>query len=149
MTALVLIFTGTYENPLGLEGAQLTSMAFEKVIFFFPYILVIAIFLFAFSTMISWSYYGLKGFDYLVGGAFEKWFGNRNAVKYTYFTVYLVFIIIGASSNMGSVVDFSDAMILSMGFPNILGLLILAPEVRRDLIDYWGKLKSGEIKRFK
>ncbi len=149
MTALVLIFTGTYENPLGLEGAQLTSMAFEKVIFFFPYILVVAIFLFAFSTMISWSYYGLKGFDYLFGGAFEKWFGNKNVVKYTYFTIYLVFIVIGASSNLGSVVDFSDAMILSMGFPNILGLLILAPEVRRDLIDYWGKLKSGEIKRFK
>ncbi len=149
MTALVLIFTGTYENPLGLEGAQLTSMAFEKVIFFFPYILVVAIFLFAFSTMISWSYYGLKGFDYLFGGVFEKWFGNKNVVRYTYFIIYLVFIVIGASSNLGSVVDFSDAMILSMGFPNILGLLILAPEVRRDLIDYWSKLKSGEIKRFK
>ena len=72
MTALVLIFTGTYENPLGLEGAQLTSNAFEKVFSFFPYVLVIAIFLFAFSTMISWSYYGLKGFDYLVWRDFRK-----------------------------------------------------------------------------
>jgi len=149
MTALVLIFTGTYENPTGLEGAQLTSLAFEKVISFFPYILVVAIFLFAFSTMISWSYYGLKGFDYLFGGIFEKVFGNRNVAKYTYFLIFLAFIVIGASSNLGSVVDFSDSMILAMGFPNILGLLILAPEVRRDLKDYWKKLKSGEIKKFK
>jgi len=149
MTALVLIFTGTYENPTGLEGAQLTSLAFEKVISFFPYILVVAIFLFAFSTMISWSYYGLKGFDYLFGGIFEKVFGNRNVAKYTYFLIFLGFIVIGASSNLGSVVDFSDSMILAMGFPNILGLLILAPEVRRDLKDYWKKLKSGEIKKFK
>lgn len=149
MTALVLIFTGTYENPMGLEGAQLTSLAFEKVISFFPYILVVAIFLFAFSTMISWSYYGLKGFDYLFGGIFEKVFGNRNVAKYTYFLIFLAFIVIGASSNLGSVVDFSDSMILAMGFPNILGLLILAPEVRKDLKDYWKKLKSGEIKKFK
>ena len=77
MTALVLIFTGTYENPLGLEGAQLTSKAFEQVFFWFPYLLVIAIFLFAFSTMISWSYYGLKGFDYLFGSLFQRAFGNR------------------------------------------------------------------------
>lgn len=149
MTALVLIFTGTYENPLGLEGAQLTSNAFEKVFSFFPYILVIAIFLFAFSTMISWSYYGLKGFDYLFGGIFERIFGNRNVAKYTYFVLFLSFIVIGASSSLGAVVNFSDAMILAMGFPNILGLLILAPEVRKDLKEYWRKLKTGEIKKFK
>lgn len=149
MTALVLIFTGTYENPLGLEGAQLTSNAFEKVFSFFPYVLVIAIFLFAFSTMISWSYYGLKGFDYLFGGIFERLFGNRTVAKYTYFVLFLSFIVIGASSSLGAVVDFSDAMILAMGFPNILGLLILAPEVRKDLKDYWKKLKTGEIKKYK
>ena len=149
MTALVLIFTGTYENPLGLEGAQLTSNAFEQVIWWFPYVLVIAIFLFAFSTMISWSYYGLKGFDYLFGSISEKMFGNRNVAKYFYFIVFLGFIVVGASSNLGSVIDFSDMMILSMGFPNILGLLILAPEVRKDLNLYWKQLKAGEIKKFK
>lgn len=149
MTALVLIFTGTYENPMGLEGAQLTSNAFEQVIWWFPYVLVIAIFLFAFSTMISWSYYGLKGFDYLLGGTFDKLFGNRDVAKYTYFVLFLGFIVVGASSNLGSVIDFSDMMILAMGFPNILGLLILAPEVRDDLNDYWKKLKTGEIKKFK
>lgn len=148
MTALVLIFTGTYENPMGLEGAQLTSKAFEQVFSWFPYVLVVAIFLFAFSTMISWSYYGLKGFDYLFGGFSEKLFGNRNVAKYVYFVIFLMFIVIGSSSNLGSVMDFSDMMILSMGFPNILGLLIMAREVRGDLDDYWGKIKRGEIKRF-
>ncbi len=149
MTALVLIFTDTYNNPLGLEGAQLTSQAFGSVFSWFPYVLVIAIFLFAFSTMISWSYYGLKGFDYLFGDLFYKMFGNKNATKYTYFVIFLGFIVVGSASNLGAVMDFSDMMILSMGFPNILGLLILAPEVRADLKDYWKKLKSGEIKKFK
>jgi AGCS family alanine or glycine:cation symporter len=110
---------------------------------------VVAIFLFAFSTMISWSYYGLKGFDYLFGDILFKMFGNKNVTKYTYFVIFLGFIIVGSASNMGAVMDFSDMMILSMGFPNILGLLILAPEVRADLNDYWRKLKSGEIKKFK
>jgi AGCS family alanine or glycine:cation symporter len=149
MTALVLIFTGTYENPLGLEGAQLTSEAFSTVISWFPYVLVIAIFLFAFSTMISWSYYGLKGFDYLFGDLTEKYLKNRNIAKYVYFVIFLAFIVVGSSSNLGAVMDFSDMMILSMAFPNILGLIILAPEVKRDLQDYIKKLKSGEIKKYK
>ena len=149
MTALVLIYTGTYENPLGFEGAQLTSMAFGTVFSWFPYILVFTIFLFAFSTMISWSYYGLKGFDYLFGDLGQKIFGNRNVVKYTYFSLFLIFIIIGSSSNLGSVIAFSDMMILSMAFPNIIGLLILLPEVRADLKAYQKKLRAGEIKRYK
>lgn len=149
MTALVLIFTGTYDNPAGLEGTQLTSVAFESVFSWFPYLLVIAIFLFAFSTMISWSYYGLKGFNYLFGNTFYKIFGNRNVSKYTYFVIFLGFIVVGASSNLGSVIDFSDMMILAMGFPNILGLIILAPEVRSELTNYWTDLKGGKIKKFK
>lgn len=149
MTALVLIYTGTYENPMGYEGAQLTSLAFSKVFSWFPYILMIAIFLFAFSTMISWSYYGLKGFDFLVGNFSEKLFGNRDVAKYTYFTIFLFFIVVGAASNLGSVIAFSDMMILAMAFPNIIGLLILMPEIKQDLNDYWSKLKSGEIKRYK
>jgi AGCS family alanine or glycine:cation symporter len=132
-----------------LEGAQLTSYAFASVIPWFSYILVIAIFLFAFSTMISWSYYGLKGFDYLFGDLSVKLFKNRNVAKYTFFFIFLFFIIVGAASNLGSVLDFSDMMILSMAFPNILGLIILAPEVKKDLLDYMKKVKSGEIKRYK
>lgn len=149
MTALVLIFTGTYENPLGLEGSQLTSEAYGKIISWFPYVLLVAIFLFAFSTMISWSYYGLNGFNYLFGDIFQKVFKNKNASKYTYFVIFLIFIVIGSSSSLGAVIDFSDMMILSMAFPNILGLLILAPEVRQEMNVYFDDLKNGRIKRFK
>jgi AGCS family alanine or glycine:cation symporter len=149
MTALVLIFTGTYDNSAGLEGAQLTSKAFATVIPWFPYLLVVAIFLFAFSTMISWSYYGLNGFLYLFGNISKKLFGSVKVARYFYFGLFLVFIVVGASSNLGSVMDFSDMMILSMAFPNIIGLLILAPEVRQDLKIYLEDLKSGKIKRFK
>jgi len=149
MTALVIIFTGSYLNPDGLEGAELTSQAFGTVFTWFPYLLVIAIFLFAFSTMISWSYYGLKSFDYLFGGMSEKWFGSRKYAANLYRVLFLIFIVIGSSSTMGAVTDFSDMMILSMGLPNILGLIIMAPEVRRDLKDYLARVKSGEIKRYK
>lgn len=149
MTALVLIFTGMYNNPTNLEGAQLTSEAFSSVLPWFPYLLVIAIFLFAFSTMISWSYYGLNGFLYLFGGFFKKYFGSMKSARYIYFGIFLVFVVIGSSSNLGSVMNFSDMMILTMSFPNIIGLIIMAPEVKNDLVSYWSKLKSGEIKRFK
>ncbi len=149
MTALVIIFTGFYTNPGGVEGAQLTSQAFGSVFSWFPYVLVVAIFLFAFSTMISWSYYGLKGFDYLFGGFSEKWFGSRKVSTTIFRILFLCMIVVGASSELGIVVDFSDMMILSMAFPNIIGLVILAPEIKRDLNNYWGKLKSGEIKRYK
>lgn len=130
MTALVIIFTG-FHNPeiaQGLNGVQLTSKAFESVYYWFPYILVVAIVLFAFSTMISWSYYGLKGFEYL--------FGESKLTKNIFFVVFLSFTIVGASSSLTSVIDFSDMMILSMSLPNIIGLYILAPEVYKDLSLY-------------
>ena len=149
MTALVIIFTGLHVNPDNLQGTELTSQAFASVFSWFPYLLVIAIFLFAFSTMISWSYYGLKGFDYLFGGFSERYLGSRKYSDTVYRLIFLSFIVVGASSSMGAVVDFSDMMILSMGFPNIIGLLILAPEVKKDLKSYLARVKSGEIKAFK
>jgi alanine or glycine:cation symporter, AGCS family len=149
MTALVLIFTGFHLNPDGLEGTQLTSQAFASVFSWFPYMLVFAIFLFAFSTMISWSYYGLKGFDYLFGSSFEKLFGKRKYADNTYRIIFLGFIVIGSASSLGAVLDFSDMMILSMAFPNILGLIILSPEVFKDLKSYMKRIKNGEIKKYK
>ena len=145
MTSLVIIFTGFYDNPTGLEGAQLTSQAFGSVISWFPYVLMVAIFLFAFSTMISWSYYGLKGFNYL----FKDVIKNEKVSKNIYFTLFLAFTIVGASSSLGVVLDFSDMMILSMAFPNIAGLLILAPEIKDDLKDYFRRVKNGSIKKYK
>ncbi|HHN48286.1 MAG TPA: alanine:cation symporter family protein [Bacteroidales bacterium] len=149
MTALVIIFTEMHDNPLGLEGAALTSAAFSTVFSWFPYVLMFAIFLFAFSTMISWSYYGIKGFDYLFGGYSEKLFGHRKVSDTVYRVLFLGCIIVGASSELGAVLDFSDMMILSMAFPNILGLLIMAPEIRRDVKSYLRRIKSGEIRKFK
>jgi len=151
LTALVIIFTG-YHNPelaVGLDGAQLTSKAFGSVFSWFPNVLVIAIMLFAFSTIISWSYYGLKGFDYLFGNIVTKITGNREHAKYIFFIIFLFFTVVGAASSMGAVMDFSDMMILSMGFPNIIGLIILSPEVYKDLKSYFARVKSGEIKKYK
>ena len=140
MTALVIIVTGM-SGVQGIEGAQLTSQAFESVISWFPYVLVIAIFLFAFSTMISWSYYGLKSWTYL--------FGSSKKSELVYKFIFLIFIIVGSSVKLGAVLDFSDMMILAMAFPNILGLLILSGEVKIDLKEYLNKVKSGVIKKIK
>jgi AGCS family alanine or glycine:cation symporter len=140
MTALVIIVTGM-SGVQGVEGAQLTSQAFESVISWFPYVLVIAIFLFAFSTMISWSYYGLKSWTYL--------FGSSKKSELVYKLIFLIFIIVGSSVKLGAVLDFSDMMILAMAFPNILGLLILSSEVKIDLKEYLNKVKSGVIKKIK
>jgi len=153
MTALVIVITGEHHTFAGdastSGGVQLTSAAFEHTISWFPYVLTIAVLMFAFSTMISWSYYGLKGFDYLLGGFCERCFGTRKYAKYTYQLVFLGFIIVGSSSTMNAVIDFSDMMIFAMAFPNIIGLVIMAPEVRRDMQSYFRRVKSGEIKKFK
>ncbi len=137
LTALVLIFTGFYEDPAGLGGAQLTSNAFGSVISWFPYVLVFAIFLFAFSTMISWSYYGLRAWTFL--------FGRNKRTELTYKLLFLVFIVIGSSVSLGAVLDFSDMMILAMALPNIIGLLLLSGEVRSEVKSYWAKYKDGSL----
>jgi len=99
--------------------------------------------------MISWSYYGLKGFRFLFGEYFDRKFDNPNIKRYVFFTIYLSFVVIGAAANLGVVMDFADMMILSMAFPNIIGLLILAPEIYKDMKSYMDRVKSGEIKKFK
>jgi len=136
LTALVLIFTGMHEVE-GMAGAQLTSDAFGSQISWFPYVLALAVFLFAFSTMISWSYYGMRAWTYL--------FGKSKKSEMIYKMLFLVFVVIGASVSLGAVLDFSDMMILAMSFPNIIGLYIMSGEVKRDLGVYWKKLKANEL----
>jgi len=145
MTALVIIFTGFAENTQGFEGVELTSAAFGKVFPWFPYLLLVAVTLFAFSTLISWSYYGQKGFDYLFGGYSQSLFKTRKVSDTIFQLIFLSAIIIGASASLNAVMDFSDMMILCMALPNIIGLVILAPEVKKDLKDYWARLKSGKL----
>lgn len=141
MTALVLVFTGYADGADGLTGAKLTSTAFSSVFPWFSWILMIAIILFAFSTMVSWSYYGQKAWCYL--------FGTSKRSEFIYKGLFLVFVVVGSSVGLGAVLDFSDLMILGMAFPNILGLYLLSKEVRGDLKKYFDDIRSGVIKRFK
>jgi AGCS family alanine or glycine:cation symporter len=141
MTALVLIFTGFAQDPQGLDGVALTNAAFKSQFVGFDYILTIAIFLFAFSTMISWSYYGLKSWTYLIGESKKS--------ELTFKVIFLLCTLVGASSGKGAVMDFSDMMILAMAFPNIIGLLIMSSEVKADLQSYFSRVKSGIISRHK
>lgn len=145
MTALVIIYSGMYTNPEGLGGVELTSAAFAEVFSWFPYLLVVAIMLFAFSSMISWSYYGLNGFKYLFGGMIK----NEKVLKNIYYGIFLFFVVVGSAASLGAVVDFSDFMILSMAFPNILALYLLSKEVRLDLKSFLKRIKTGEIKKYK
>ncbi|WP_034890679.1 amino acid carrier protein [Gillisia sp. Hel_I_29] len=137
MTALVLIFTGMHEVGGGMKGVELTSDAFGSVISWFPTVLAVAVFLFAFSTMVSWSYYGMRSWTYL--------FGQSKRSEVIYKVLFLVFVVLGASASLGAVLSFSDMMILAMSFPNIIGLYIMSSEVRKDMEIYLRKLKNGEL----
>jgi len=144
MTSLVIIITGSWipEGQEGyLKGIELTSKAFESQWWGFSYMLALAAVLFAFSTMISWSYYGLKAWTYLLG---------EGAIKELIFkAIFCVFIVIGASMGLGSVIDFSDAMIFAMAVFNIIGLYLLMPKVKELLQDYHTRLAAGEFKKVK
>ena len=121
------------------NGAGLTSQAFGSVIWWFPYVLSAAVALFAFSTMISWSYYGERCWAYL--------FGDNSSMSYK--VLFLTFTFLGSVINSQNVLDFGDLMILGMAFPNVLGVAILSGSVRQDLQAYWAKLKSGEFATYK
>ncbi len=151
MTALVIIFAnyGDYTAQSAFEatstggndaGIKLTSSAFAQTISWFPYVLAVAVILFALSTMISWSYYGLKAWTYL--------FGESNSSQNVYRILFCLFVIVGSAISAKQVFDFGDTMIFAMCFPNVLGLYFLMPEVRKDLRNYLQRVKSGEIKRF-
>lgn len=119
-----------------LGGVDLTSMAFEAVLPWFPYILTLAIILFAFSTMISWSYYGLQSWKYL--------FGKGKRADMSFKVLFLLFVVIGAAAKLDAVIKFSDAMILALVFPNMIGLFFLFPKVNEELKKY---LKAIKYKR--
>ncbi|MEM6516073.1 MAG: alanine/glycine:cation symporter family protein [Bacteroidota bacterium] len=140
MTALVLIITGnvdpTNASLNDAEAILLTSSAFESVISWFPYVLTIAVVLFAFSTQISWSYYGYQAWAYL--------FGRTKRTEYTYKIIFCLFVIVGASASLSSVIGFSDAMIFGMMVPNMVGIVLLAPKVKDELNKY---MKAIKMKR--
>jgi AGCS family alanine or glycine:cation symporter len=147
MTALVIVITGAYDasNPEYAEfiatkqGAALTSAAMGSVISWFPYVLSGAVLLFAYSTMISWSYYGERSWTWL--------FGERSTIIYR--ILFLTFTFLGSVVTATNILDFSDLMILGMSVPNILGVGLLSGVVAKELREYSGKLKSGEVHRHK
>ncbi|MBL6668637.1 MAG: alanine glycine permease [Flavobacteriales bacterium MED-G22] len=154
MTALVIIFFNidgsnvqsifTYggdgsnvilnANNQSIGGVDLTSMAFDSVLPGFSYVLTLAIVLFAFSTMISWSYYGLQSWKFL--------FGKGKTADLIYKILFLLFVVIGSAATLDAVIKFSDAMILALVFPNMIGLLFLFPKVKLALNEYLNAIKN-------
>ena len=143
MTALTIVITGAWADPDATElgGVGLTSRAFESVIPWFPNVLAVAVVLFAFSTMISWSYYGMKATGYL--------FGDSAAAETVFKVVFCLFIVVGAALSLEPVIGFSDSMIFSMSIANVIGLYILARTVRDEVRRHLAKVESGEFARVK
>ncbi|MEO0756485.1 MAG: alanine/glycine:cation symporter family protein [Cyanobacteria bacterium J06648_16] len=139
MTAIAIVLTGAYEN-VGeeLSGVQMTASAFSSVMGWFPVILSIAVCLFAFSTIISWSYYGIQAWTYL--------FGERSTIVFK--CIYVICTFLGCLASISLIIDFSDLLLLGMAFPNLLGCYILSNEVAADLKDYWARLTSGQMKQY-
>lgn len=143
MTALVIIVTGVYNSPetahlvATKQGAALTAVAFGSVISWFPIILSISVVLFAYSTMISWSYYGERCWTYM--------FGERATLAYR--IIFIMFVVIGSVTSASNILDFSDLLILAMAFPNFIALYMLHGKVRDAIHSYVIKLRSGELDR--
>jgi AGCS family alanine or glycine:cation symporter len=145
ITALVIVISGAYNNPAyadlvaNNQGAALTSRAFGEHITWFPYVLSAAVFLFAFSTMISWSYYGERCWAWM--------FGDKSSQIYR--VLFLVFVFLGSVIASTNILNFGDLMILGMAFPNLLGVYLLHGRVKKELDAYWAKYKAGELTRYK
>ena len=141
MTAMVCMITGVYNDPQFqgqgdfVVGAKMTAAAFESFIPGSRYVLSLAVMLFAYSTMISWSYYGERAWEYL--------FGAKSILVFR--IIFVCFVFIGSVTTLRNVLDFSDMMILGMAFPNIIGVVILSPQIKATLNEYWGRLKSGQM----
>jgi AGCS family alanine or glycine:cation symporter len=148
MTALVIVTTGVYDDPryvgeiAGNQGAVLTRHAFASIGWmagWFPSVLMIAVVLFAFSTMISWSYYGER--------CWTRMFGPRSSIWYK--LLFLVFVVLGSIISAPNILEFGDLMILVMAFPNILGLYILGGVVERELGAYEADMRAGKFTVYK
>ncbi len=140
MTALVCMITGVYDDPeYADKGVAMTAAAFESFVPGARYVLSVAVFLFAYSTMISWSYYGERAWEYL--------FGPSTILVYR--IIFVTFVFIGSVTSLSNVIGFSDMMILGMAFPNILGGVLLSPQIKATLDEYWQRYQSGQMKTYK
>ena len=136
MTSLAILITGAHLDPdQGGKGAAITAKAFASLGSWMPIFLTFAAIIFAYSTAISWSYYGEKGVEYLFG---------RRGITY-YRVAYVIVAALGPVLSLGNVIDFSDIMLLSMAFPNIIGMILLSGKVKRMLREYLTQYKSGQM----
>jgi len=136
LTAITIVLTGVYlDTGEELSGVAMTANAFGSVVAWFPVVLSIAVCLFAFSTIISWSYYGIQAWSYL--------FGERSTIVFK--CIYVVCTFLGCLASISLIIDFSDLMLLGMAFPNLPGCYILSNEVAADLKDYWNRLTTGQM----
>ena len=140
LTGLVIITTFPPETFMSsnLQGIELTSAAFQSKISWSPVPLSIAAVLFAFSTMLAWAYYGTKAWTYV--------FGEGRSKEYAFSVIFCLFIVLGAAVKLEAILDFADALIFVMAIPNLIGLYILAPEIKRDLEAYFSEI-DGERAR--
>jgi AGCS family alanine or glycine:cation symporter len=143
-TALVIIISGELAalqgSALGgtAQGVALTSKAFATVIWWFPYVLTLVVLLFAFSTIITWAYYGAKAASFLAN--------ESKVALYGFKLFFLAMAVVGATMNLGSIVDIADALMFIMAIPNLIGVYLLMPAVKRELLGYEARLRSGEIR---
>jgi alanine or glycine:cation symporter, AGCS family len=139
MTALIIVISGAYldEAASELGGVALTSAAFATVIPWFPNVLAIAVIAFAFSTMLTWSYYGMKATGYL--------FGDSEVAETAFKLIFCIFVVVGASLSLGPVIGISDSMIFLMAIPNVIGLYLLASSLKKEVLGYRENIASGEI----
>jgi alanine or glycine:cation symporter, AGCS family len=139
MTALIIVISGAYldEAASELGGVALTSAAFATVIPWFPNVLAIAVIAFAFSTMLTWSYYGMKATGYL--------FGDSEVAETAFKLIFCIFVVVGASLSLGPVIGISDSMIFLMAIPNVIGLYLLANSLKKEVHGYRDNIASGEI----
>ncbi len=135
MTALVIVITGAYVGGQGVEGVQLTSAAFASVLPWFPYVLAFLVLMFAFSTTITWGYYGAKAASFLAR--------ESKAVLYGFKVFYLAMVVVGCTMQLGSIVDLADGLLFIMAIPNLIGLYLLAPVVKRELDGYFERVRNG------
>lgn len=145
MTALVVVVTGAWNDPAlgaGLSGVQVTAAAFEREISWAPYVLALCVVMFAYSSMISWSYYGERGWVYLL----DHFGGRGRQTLIVYRVVFVLFVFVGAVTKLEQVLEFSDLMILAMALPNIVGSVVLAPKVLPVVQDYWRRYASGQMR---
>ncbi|QFT64736.1 sodium:alanine symporter family protein [Roseivivax sp. THAF30] len=140
-TGLFVVENGQIVTQTGATGVALTSDAFATAFSWFPIVLAVAVVLFAFSTMLSWSYYGLKAWTFL--------FGEGKGKELVFKAIFCFFVVIGAAASLDPVIAFSDAALFSMAIFNVIGLYFLMPLVKQELRKYSEKLRSGEIRKVK